>query len=76
MNERIKQLAEQVTQEFSPTFERDKWQERFAELIVDECVTVAAKFLRAENLKLCDNNYISPWNLQVKLEDHFGIENE
>jgi hypothetical protein len=43
MNERIKELAEQATQEFSPAFERDKWQEKFAELIARECITVVGK---------------------------------
>ena len=43
MNERIKELAEQATQEFSPAFERDKWQEKFAELIARECIAVVGK---------------------------------
>ncbi len=44
MNERIKELAEQATQEFSPAFDRDKWQDKFAELIVEECGRVADVF--------------------------------
>ena len=43
MNERIKELAEQATQEFSPTFERDKWQEKFAELIVAKVLDEVAE---------------------------------
>jgi hypothetical protein len=42
MNELIKDLARRATQEFSPAFERDKWQEKFAELIVRECMDIAA----------------------------------
>jgi len=38
MNERIRKLAKQATQEFSPAFDRDKWQEKFAELIIRECL--------------------------------------
>lgn len=41
MNNLIKELAEQATQEFSPVFEIDKWQEKFAELIVWECAKIA-----------------------------------
>jgi hypothetical protein len=37
MNERIEELAEKATQEFSSAFERDKWLEKFAELNVQEC---------------------------------------
>ncbi len=39
MSKRIRELAEQATQEFSPAFDRDKWQDKFAELIVRECAT-------------------------------------
>jgi hypothetical protein len=45
MNRKIRELAEQATQEFSPAFERDKWQEKFAELIVRECVGIVNKIV-------------------------------
>jgi hypothetical protein len=40
MNERIKLLAEKATQEFSYAFERDKWMEKFAELLIQECLFI------------------------------------
>ena len=40
MNERIKLLAEQVDKEFNSPYDRHKAIERFAELIVKECVDV------------------------------------
>lgn len=40
MSERIRELAKQATQEFSPAFESDKWQEKFAKLIVGKCVDI------------------------------------
>ena len=41
MNERIKQLAEQVDKEFNSPYDRHKAIERFAELIVRECIDTA-----------------------------------
>ena len=64
MNERIKQLATQATREFSPVLEKDKWQEKFAELLIQECITQLHKrgidgfgILEERNLK-----------------QHFGVE--
>jgi hypothetical protein len=42
MNERIKQLAKQATQQYSPTYYTQEWIQGFAELIVAECARVAA----------------------------------
>lgn len=68
MNERIKHLAEQATQEFSLAFESDKWQEKLAELIVKECVD-----------KTFDSEKgIGPtrWKNEVmaELKEHFGVK--
>ena len=41
MNERIKELAKQATQQYSPTYYTQEWIQGFAELIVQECVHVA-----------------------------------
>jgi hypothetical protein len=46
MNERILELAKQATLEFSLAFERDKWQEKFAELIIAECCVALHPMLR------------------------------
>jgi hypothetical protein len=66
MNERIKQLALQATQEFSPAFDRDKWQDKFAELIVKECINIAYEYdkpkLSGPGLAIASN-----------IESHFDI---
>ena len=61
MNERIKQLAEQVDKEFNSPYDRHKAIERFAELIVRECASLA---------------YDGPGGIldHFGLEEHFGVE--
>jgi hypothetical protein len=43
MNERIKELAEQVDKEFNSPYDRYKAIERFAQLIITECADVAMR---------------------------------
>ena len=43
MNERIKELAKQATQQYSPTYYTQEWIQGFAELIVQECVAKIRK---------------------------------
>lgn len=86
MNERIKELAEQATQEFSPAFERDKWQAKFAELIVRECVekceSVASdadfmtksKFVTDGGRMLHEGMWGGATNCANEIRIHFGIE--
>jgi non-homologous end joining protein Ku len=62
MNERIRELAEQTTQEFSPAFERDKWQEKFAELIVKKCAMIG-------NYAHDGGEYPGPM-----IKEYFGVE--
>ncbi len=62
MNERIRELAEQATQEFSPAFERDKWQEKFAELIVKKCAMIG-------NYAHDGGEYPGPM-----IKEYFGVE--
>ena len=64
MNERIRALAEKATQEFSSAFERDKWLEKFAELLVRECDRYVA-----EHYDECE-----PWMEPGDLLKHFGVE--
>jgi hypothetical protein len=61
MNERIKQLAEQAGISYLSSVHPDMW-EKFAELIVQECVNV-----------LHDNEL---WNRHIShaLKEHFGVE--
>jgi hypothetical protein len=64
MNERIRELAVQATQEFSPAFESNKWQEKFAELIVKECVDI---------VKWTPSMF--PNDAIIKnIKEHFGVE--
>ena len=62
MNERIKQLALQATQEFSPAFDRDKWQDKFAELIIKKCVMIG-------NYAHDGGEYPGPM-----IKEYFGVE--
>jgi len=84
MNERIRKLAEQATTNLSVNHEgyRGKgWteqveffdKEKFAELVVKECVSIVAK---RKNQAIDDN-----WNVdeamsmaEMDLEEHFGVE--
>ena len=47
---------------------------KFAELIVRECAEVAQDFVTVENNKLVEHVHISPWQLQDKIKEHFGVE--
>ncbi len=55
-------------------FSAHDFQQKFAELIIKECATVAENFVRVENNKLLETVYISPYQLKVAIEDHFGVE--
>ena len=63
MNERIKQLAEKATQEFSSAFERDKWLEKFAELLVQDYAKhlVQANMSNHWYVQAMDAYYESKW---------------
>ncbi len=76
MNERIKELAEQATslyQTMDGEWEEDFDKEKFAELIVKECVGIVAKRK--------DQAIDDGWNVdeamsmaEIDLEEHFGIK--
>ena len=77
MNERIKQLVEQATTYIEPTATSGEgWifdKEKFAELIVRECVGIVAKRK--------DQAIDDGWNVdeamsmaEIDLEEHFGVE--
>ena len=63
MNERIKQLAEQVDSEFNSPYDRHKAIERFAELIVRECAG-KVDWILAEGGKTQGD----------LIKEHFGVE--
>ncbi len=90
MNERIQELAEQATTKISfridpttykhiddptgPHVRKEFSKEKFAELIIKECAGVAQDFVTVENNKLVEHVHISPWHLQDKIKEHFGVE--
>jgi hypothetical protein len=72
MNERIRQLAEQATTYIEPTSNSGEgWifdKEKFAELIVKECMTVG--FNAVYNVE-DDSNAIVVY---TEIKQHFGVE--
>jgi hypothetical protein len=68
MNERIKELAKEAAREMNETgtYSEPKFQEKFAELIVEECATVIERNLFQG----------IGWNTSRAVRRHFGIEDE
>ncbi len=76
MNERIRELMPKPWTFPYPDRElytKEQF-EKFAELIVRECAEVAQDFVTVENNKLVEKIHISPWHLQDKIKEHFGVE--
>jgi transposase-like protein len=76
MNERIKQLAEQATREFSPALERDKWQEKFAELIMQDMhrkviasILITDVVMEEKGLTTTSEDYIRAINKDFGVEE-------
>jgi len=63
MNERIKELAEQVDKEFNSPYDRHKAIERFAQLIVRECALTAGLMEREGRM-----------GIGAQILDNFGVE--
>ena len=85
MNERIEELAEKATQEFSSAFERDKWLEKFAELIVKDCLCIVENNNpRPPGTTIMysldkDEYFDTGWQVSVEtksyqIKKHFGVE--
>jgi hypothetical protein len=76
MNERIKHLAEQVDKEFNSPYDRYKAIERFAELIVRECLACARGAGLADDVAVRNglgfNDGIS--EAVTHMKQHFGVE--
>ena len=68
MNERIKQLAEQVDKEFNSPYDRHRAIERFAELIVKECSNVA--WQHTPDTEELEYSHL----IKDKILAHFGVE--
>jgi hypothetical protein len=63
MNERIRELAKQVTRQYSPTYYTEEWASQFAKLIVEECIKEARK----------DENGPA-YEAVARIARHFGVE--
>ncbi len=55
-------------------FSAQDFQKKFAELIIKECANVAQDFVTVQNNQLVEKVHISPYQLKVAIEDHFGVE--
>ena len=74
MNERIKELEKQATEEVmrnTPSFlvTNEMWKEKFAELIVRECCDV----LQNEDIRHSGYGYNQGF-LHKKIKEHFGVK--
>ena len=70
MNERIKELAKQATQQYSPTYYTQEWIQGFAGLIVAEAIAVVQKRFMGD---------LNREDMEVRrcvkdLKKHFGVE--
>jgi hypothetical protein len=81
MNERILKLSKEAGSVADATYAKGpdaiwlrEYNKKFAELIVRECAEVAQDFVTVENNKLVEHVHISPWQLQDKIKEHFGVE--
>jgi len=75
MNDRIKELAKQAAKEMNETgtYTESKFQEKFAELIVEECRNIVIEVYRNTPLELCGSLLI----VDEKISEHFffyGVE--
>jgi hypothetical protein len=74
MNERIQQLSTQAVNYARENFGTDfvlfykLWQEKFAELIVRECMDVAWR--HTPDSEECEYS----WLIHNKIKEHFGVE--
>ena len=79
MNERIKELAEQATTYIEPTSNSGEgWifnKEKFAELIVRECVKIGDNYEDIlGNEPECFNCRKVAYGIVDKIKQHFGVE--
>ncbi len=76
MNERIKELAKEAGSVADATYAKApdaiwlrEYNKKFAELIVNECATLAVSLADAAERKMMDNFVIKTW-----MKHHFGVE--
>jgi len=73
MNERIRELAEQAkkNEPFECSYTKDQWLEKFAELIVRECLSIVDDAERGGSNEIWDN---AVKFIRRDLKEHFGVE--
>jgi predicted transport protein len=72
MNERIRELAEQVDKEFNSPYDRYKAIERFAELIVAECILTIQMGITRDGPNT--EKYLRSMKHIKQIREHFGVE--
>ena len=77
MNERISELVKQTNEWFDEdghSYSRTLWNEKFAELVVQECVGVADDYVKD---CLCKEHIICNHprsKIGIKIKEHFGVK--
>ena len=71
MHERIKELAEQASENLSNVIRNDQWLEKFAELIVQKCV-ICAEQQWIRNGDTEHNRAVS--RVITSIKDYFRVE--
>jgi hypothetical protein len=84
MNERIRELAAQATKQYSPTYYTQEWIQRFAELMVRECIDVAlSERITDEEIDMSDDiedrcylrgNNGGIVDAVIAMKQHFGVK--
>ena len=83
MNERIKKLASQCYELTKPDLNERFNKEKFAELIIRECMDIALKQKKWVEDQKVFNDHDEQWNrariqqsqhIVVKIREHFGVE--
>ena len=82
MNERIKNLAEQARKTLATDammggdFNMNAYEQKFAELVVEECVATLKKDMELAHIQLVplDFKMYANGRLQRTIKEHFGVE--
>jgi hypothetical protein len=75
MNMQIEELIAQTTRHYNPTFEQDKWREKFAELIVKDIIDtilINARWYQEEDKDA--NATIALCALAKDIREEYGVE--
>ena len=73
MNERIKELAEQSSENLSNVIRNDEWLQKFAELIVRECLGIINKE-HDEGIDRHGDYQLALYEAYREIKEHFGVK--